>query len=48
MLPLTDEDGEPYNSQMFCQICKQKFDDVDNSSDNNSNDKECDPEVSRK
>lgn len=51
ILPLTDEDGEPYNSQKFYQICKQKFDDVDNSndindikdssdSDNNSNDKE--------
>ena len=59
MLPLTDEDVESYNSQKFCQICKQKLYDVDNSSNsndikdsndsnNNSNDKEFDLKKSHK
>ena len=38
MLPLTDEENEPYNHHKFCHICKKTFWDI-NDNDKNSNDR---------
>ena len=47
MLPLTDKKIESYNNKKFCDICKKKFFNIDDS-DNDSNDDNNDDSIDEK